>query len=114
MALVAAGERTPDIGQQLGIAQNTVKSHLTKVYEKTGSRHRVDAVRYYLDHHATGDDGLAAAAAIPRRRRQQPSLLQRQIREIDARIEQLKPAADELERLQRARDALRAAASDAS
>jgi DNA repair ATPase RecN len=109
LALVAAGERTPDIGQQLGIAQNTVKSHLSKVYEKTGSRNRVDAVRYYLDHYTTGDDNVAAASASPRRRRGRPPLLQRQIQEIDARIARLKPAADELERLQRARDALRAA-----
>jgi DNA-binding CsgD family transcriptional regulator len=45
---VAAGETTAAIARRLGIAENTVKSHLTNVYAKTGSRNRVQAARYYL------------------------------------------------------------------
>jgi DNA-binding CsgD family transcriptional regulator len=48
LSLVAAGETTAAIARRLGIAENTVKSHLTKVYAKTGSRNRVQAARYYL------------------------------------------------------------------
>jgi DNA-binding CsgD family transcriptional regulator len=118
LALVAAGEPTPAISQRLAIAQNTVKSHLTRIYNKTGSRNRVDAVRYYLDHYTThppaGAPAPAAPATLARTRRAvvQPSLIQRQIQEIEARIDQLKPAAGELERLQHALDALRAVDTD--
>lgn len=115
LALAAAGEPTPAISQRLGIAENTVKSHLTRIYDKTGSRNRVDAVRYYLDTYTLGPQqpGVPTArSTASARARRQPSLLHRQIQEIDARIDQLKPAARELERLRRAREALRAAAAD--
>jgi DNA-binding CsgD family transcriptional regulator len=52
LALVASGESTPAISRRLGIAQNTIKTHLTSVYRKTGSRNRVQATRHYLDHYA--------------------------------------------------------------
>jgi DNA-binding CsgD family transcriptional regulator len=51
LALLAAGNTTPDIAAQLGIAPGTVKTHLTSVYKKIGARNRVQAARYYLDHH---------------------------------------------------------------
>ena len=51
LALVAAGEPTSAIAVRLSISENTVKGHLTHVYAKTGSRNRVQATRYYLDHH---------------------------------------------------------------
>jgi DNA-binding CsgD family transcriptional regulator len=51
LALVAIGESTPAISRRLGIAQNTIKTHLTSVYRKTGSRNRVQAARHYLDHY---------------------------------------------------------------
>jgi DNA-binding CsgD family transcriptional regulator len=101
LSLVAAGERTAAIGDRLGIAENTVKSHLTHIYAKTGCTNRVQAARYYLReyttdhqpaHHSTAGDTLG----------------DQQIREIQARISQLGPAAAELERLQHALDALRA------
>lgn len=122
LALVAAGEPTPAIRTRLGIAENTIKSHLTSVYKKTGSRNRVQATRYYLDHYAPPshpgrDDGRASAANTPNTTRNAdtvtgPSLIQRQIQEIEARIDQLVPAAGELERLQHARDALRSIEPD--
>jgi DNA-binding NarL/FixJ family response regulator len=51
LALVADGEPTSAISPRLGISENTVKSHLTSVYRKTGSRNRVQAARHYLDHY---------------------------------------------------------------
>jgi DNA-binding CsgD family transcriptional regulator len=54
LALAAAGEPTAAIAVRLSISENTVKGHLTHVYAKTGSRNRVQATRYYLDHHAAG------------------------------------------------------------
>jgi DNA-binding CsgD family transcriptional regulator len=51
LALVAAGEPTTAIAGRLSISENTVKGHLTHVYAKTGSRNRVQATRYHLDHH---------------------------------------------------------------
>jgi DNA-binding CsgD family transcriptional regulator len=51
LALVANGEPTSAISQRLGISENTIKSHLTSVYRKTGSRNRVQAARHYLDHY---------------------------------------------------------------
>jgi DNA-binding CsgD family transcriptional regulator len=101
LSLVAAGERTAAIGDRLGITENTVKSHLTNIYTKTGCTNRVHAARYYLrqytadhqpSHHSTSGDALIDV----------------QIREIQARIGQLTPAAAELDRLQHALDALRA------
>jgi DNA-binding CsgD family transcriptional regulator len=50
LALLAAGNSTPDIAGQLGISPGTVKSHLTRVYKRIGAKNRVQAARYYLDH----------------------------------------------------------------
>ena len=101
LSLVAAGERTAAIGQRLGIAENTVKSHLTSVYAKTGCSNRVHAARYYLREYTTDQHPASDAASGD-------ALVHQQIREIQARISQLTPAAAELERLQHALDALRA------
>jgi DNA-binding CsgD family transcriptional regulator len=49
LALVAAGNSTPDIAAQLAVSSGTVKSHLTNVYRKIGAKNRVQAARYYLD-----------------------------------------------------------------
>jgi DNA-binding CsgD family transcriptional regulator len=102
LSLVAAGERTAEIGRRLGITENTVKSHLTNISTKTGCRTRVHAARYYLreytiDHHAAGRESHAG-----------DPLIRQQMREIQARVDQLTPAAAELERLLHALDALRA------
>jgi DNA-binding CsgD family transcriptional regulator len=113
LALVAAGETTAAIGGRLGISENTVKSHLTRVYLKTGSRNRVQAARYYLDNYtiAPGRDAPAASPLISRSPQDEVSVIERQAREIQARIDQLTPAASELERLQHALAALRAVES---
>ena len=49
LSRVAAGETTAAIAHRLGIAENTVESHLTKAYAKTASRNPVQAARHYLD-----------------------------------------------------------------
>jgi DNA-binding CsgD family transcriptional regulator len=104
LSLVAAGEPTPAISRRLGIADNTVKSHLTNIYAKTGSRNRVQAARHYLQRY-TIDHGAPRARSKSARDR---SLVQQQMREIQERLDQLAPAATEVELLQRALDALRA------
>jgi DNA-binding CsgD family transcriptional regulator len=111
LALVAAGERTQAISRRLGIAENTVKAHLTNVYRKTGSRNRVQAARYYLEHYAgqPGEPPPTATATSQLPAGVEPSpLIQRQIEELQARLEQLAPAASEVKRLQHALNALRA------
>jgi DNA-binding CsgD family transcriptional regulator len=52
LALVASGLSTPDVARQLQITPATVKTHLTTIYKIIGVRNRVQATRYYLDHHA--------------------------------------------------------------
>jgi DNA-binding CsgD family transcriptional regulator len=103
LSLVAAGERTAHISQRLGIAENTVKSHLTNIYTKTGCGNRVQAARYYLREYtieqSPADRGSRGAGGDP--------LIHQQMREIEARMAQLSPAAAELARLQQALDALR-------
>jgi DNA-binding CsgD family transcriptional regulator len=101
LALVSAGETTPVISRRLGIVENTIKSHLTSIYKKTGCANRVQAARYYLLHYtspatapAAGEDGGA-------------SLIAEQILQIQARLEQLAPAASEARRLHDAVEALR-------
>jgi DNA-binding NarL/FixJ family response regulator len=44
LALVAAGNRNRDIGEQLCIAEETVKVHLRHICEKVGAKHRAEAV----------------------------------------------------------------------
>jgi DNA-binding CsgD family transcriptional regulator len=99
LSFVAAGEPTASISRRLGVTENTIKSHLTAVYRKTGCRNRVQATRHYLGMYAATSPEAPAPAgsdATP--------LIQRQIREIEARLAE---AAAEAERLQLALEALR-------
>ena len=43
--LLATGLTNAEIGHELGIALNTVKQHVRRIYDKLGARSRVDAVR---------------------------------------------------------------------
>jgi DNA-binding CsgD family transcriptional regulator len=101
LSLVAGGETTATIARRLGISENTIKGHLTHVYKKTGSRNRVQATRYYLHRYTTTPGSEPRPAA-------HKSLLRQQLREIQARLDQLAPAATEAQHLQHALDALRA------
>jgi DNA-binding CsgD family transcriptional regulator len=102
LSLVAAGEPTAEISQRLGVTEHTVKSHLTHVYRKTGCRNRVQAARHYLDTYASTPPVETAPAGTGG-----TSLIQRQIQEIQARLDYLADAAAEAERLQVALEALR-------
>jgi DNA-binding CsgD family transcriptional regulator len=51
LSLLAAGHSSADIAAQLGIVSVTVKSHLTNIYKKIGAKNRVQAARYYFEHH---------------------------------------------------------------
>ena len=44
LALVAAGNRNRDIGEQLCIAEETVKTHLRHILEKVGAKDRTEAI----------------------------------------------------------------------
>ena len=44
LALVAAGNRNRDIGEQLCIAEETVKVHLRHIREKVGAKDRTEAI----------------------------------------------------------------------
>jgi DNA-binding NarL/FixJ family response regulator len=54
---VARGESSPTIARHLGLAENTVKTHLANIYRKTGARNRVQATRFYLRHYGDAADG---------------------------------------------------------
>ncbi|OYW44086.1 MAG: helix-turn-helix transcriptional regulator [Sphingomonadales bacterium 12-68-11] len=41
---LAAGESNKEIARRLGISPNTVKTHVTRVYEKLGVQRRVQAI----------------------------------------------------------------------
>ncbi len=111
LALLAAGNTTPDIARQLGVTPGTIKTHLTSVYRKIGAKNRIQATRHYLDHY-TSDPGrpLPRPASMDRPLRAgEPSpLIQRQIQELEARLVELAPATSEAERLKHALAALRA------
>jgi DNA-binding CsgD family transcriptional regulator len=111
LALVAAGETTPEISKRLRIVENTIKSHLTSVYKKTGSANRVQAARYYLHNYASpapsaGPPPPAAVTAAALDGTGTGSLIEQQIGQMRARLEQLTPAAIEAQRLQDAIAAL--------
>ncbi len=47
LALVAAGMSNKSIGRRLGIAEATVKAHLTSIFRATGSENRTQAARWF-------------------------------------------------------------------
>jgi DNA-binding CsgD family transcriptional regulator len=114
LGFVAGGERTQEIAHRLGISENTVKSHLTRVYKKIGASSRVQAARHYLAHHGSGQPDLDASASAGAGERSAPAerdeaLLARQIEEIRARIDQLsRSIRDATAESQRLEDALAA------
>ncbi len=51
LALIGQGLTNPDIAAALHLSAHTVKSHINRIFAKTGSRDRVAAVRYAREHH---------------------------------------------------------------
>ncbi|WP_328325756.1 response regulator transcription factor [Kribbella sp. NBC_00382] len=51
LTLVAAGLTNTEIATALFLSHNTVKTHLNRIFTKTGSRDRVAAIHYAQRHH---------------------------------------------------------------
>jgi DNA-binding NarL/FixJ family response regulator len=51
LAMMARGMTNPDIATQLYLSAHTIKSHINRIFAKTGSADRAAAVRYALDQH---------------------------------------------------------------
>ncbi|MEU6849819.1 response regulator transcription factor [Actinacidiphila alni] len=50
LGLLARGLTNPEIAAALFLSQNTVKTHINRVFAKTGSRDRIAAARYAREH----------------------------------------------------------------
>jgi DNA-binding CsgD family transcriptional regulator len=57
LELAAAGLRSREIAERLGISEATVKSHLRRVYLKLGVTNRVQATSRYVRAARGGDEG---------------------------------------------------------
>ena len=51
LSMMARGMSNPDIAAELYLSSHTVKSHINRIFAKTGSPDRAAAVRYALDQH---------------------------------------------------------------
>jgi DNA-binding NarL/FixJ family response regulator len=50
LCLIARGKTNPDIAGDLYLSAHTVKSHINRIFAKTGSADRAAAIRYARDH----------------------------------------------------------------
>jgi len=50
LCLIARGKTNPDIAAELYLSAHTVKSHINRIFAKTGSADRAAAIRYARDH----------------------------------------------------------------
>jgi DNA-binding NarL/FixJ family response regulator len=50
LCLIARGKTNPDIAADLFLSAHTVKSHINRIFAKTGSADRAAAIRYARDH----------------------------------------------------------------
>lgn len=50
LAMIAAGMTNPEIAHELVLSGHTVKTHINRIFTKTGSRDRAAAIRYALAH----------------------------------------------------------------
>ena len=51
LSMMARGMTNPDIAAELYISAQTIKSHINRIFAKTGSANRIAAIRYARDHH---------------------------------------------------------------
>ena len=49
LRLIAQGNSNREVGNELFIAEGTVRRHVSNIYEKIGATNRADATRYALD-----------------------------------------------------------------
>jgi DNA-binding NarL/FixJ family response regulator len=50
LKLIAAGLSNTEIAEALFVSQATVKTHVNRIFSKTGARDRAQAVRYAYQH----------------------------------------------------------------
>ena len=50
LGMIARGKTNPDIAGELYLSAHTVKSHINRIFAKTGSADRAAAIRYARDH----------------------------------------------------------------
>jgi DNA-binding NarL/FixJ family response regulator len=50
LRLIAAGMSNREIGRALYVSEATVKTHVNRIFAKTGSRDRAQAIRYAYTH----------------------------------------------------------------
>jgi DNA-binding NarL/FixJ family response regulator len=50
LSMMARGMANPDIASELYLSAHTVKSHINRIFAKTGSSDRAAAVRYAQHH----------------------------------------------------------------
>jgi DNA-binding NarL/FixJ family response regulator len=55
LALLASGLSNTEIAQRLSLSNATVKTHINRIFAKTGARDRAQAVRYAYQHHLATD-----------------------------------------------------------
>jgi DNA-binding NarL/FixJ family response regulator len=55
LALLASGLSNAEIAQRLYLSNATVKTHINRIFAKTGARDRAQAVRYAYQHHLATD-----------------------------------------------------------
>ena len=66
LALIADGLSNTEIAERLFVAETTVKTHINRIFAKTGSRDRAQAAVYAHRHGlVTAADADADAAATP-------------------------------------------------
>ena len=53
LKLIAGGLSNNDIADQLVLSHATVKTHINRIFYKTGARDRAQAVRYAYQHRLT-------------------------------------------------------------
>jgi DNA-binding NarL/FixJ family response regulator len=53
LALIAQGLNNPEIAERLFLSNHTVKTHINRIFAKTGSRDRVAAIAYAQTHNIT-------------------------------------------------------------
>ncbi|HEY1919044.1 MAG TPA: response regulator transcription factor [Streptosporangiaceae bacterium] len=51
LTLIAQGLTNPEIADRLFLSGHTIKTHINRIFAKTGSRDRVAAVQYAREHH---------------------------------------------------------------
>jgi len=50
LGLIAQGLTNPEIAQRLFLSNHTIKTHINRIFAKTGSRDRVAAIAYAQRH----------------------------------------------------------------